>query len=584
MEKQPRHFYDFGPFRLDAAERLLLRDGRPVPLTSKVFETLLVLVSNKGHVVEKDELMQKVWHGAFVEEGNLSQNIFVLRKALGESRHERRYIETIPKRGYRFVATVRESAQSRIKPRLKVGEEDADAINSLVVMPFVNQSNDPAAEYLSDGITESIINSLSPLPNLRVMSRNTAFHYKNQRIDPQDVGRELGVRAVLVGRVLQFEDTLIVGAELIDVADGAQLWGEQYHRKPTDIFSVQEEISKVISEKLRLRLTGAERELLAKRYTDDTEAYQRYFKGRYFWNKYTEDGVKKSIQYFNQAIEIDPNFALAYVGLADSYYRLSNLYLPPEEALSKSETAALKALEIDEMLAEAHASLAHIKIYRDWNWREGERELKRAIELNPGYAAARQRYGVYLALMGSFDEALAELKTARDLDPLSLSINLSLATLFYVARRHEQAIEQIKETLEIDANFHMARGILGMVYAQQGDFRRAVAELQEACRLDNTPVLLRFLGHTYAVSGQRSAAQKVLKKLRELSEQSYVPSYGIAVIYAGLGEKDQAFQWLEKAYEDRSEGLGLLKVSPELDNLRSDSRFADLMRRIGLTP
>lgn len=586
MNGRTTPIYEFDSFRLDVAERFLLQDGRIVPLTTKAFETLLMLVRNSHRVIEKDELMKNVWHDTFVTEANLSQTIFMLRKALGESRHERRYIETIQKRGYRFITTVRELRKEEDESNYARAQELSrdtfdSSIRSLAILPFVNASSDPAAEYLSDGITESLINSLSSLPGVRIMARSTVFRYKGREVDTQRVGRELNVRAVLVGRVLQSGDRLIISAELVDVSDGSQLWGEQYNRNLTDILAVQEEISRIISEKLRLKLSGADQKLLMKRYTDNITAYQLYLKGRYFWSKYTEDGAKKSIRYFSEAIKLDAQYALAYAGLSDSYYRLSNLYLPPREALSKAKAAALKAVKLDEKLAEAHTSLAFIRLYCDWNWHEGERELKRAIELNPGYATARHRYGTYLSLIGRFDESLAELKLAQELDPLSLPINLGIAANFWVSRQYEQAIEQLRKLLEMEPGFYMAHGLLGIVYAQQHKFPQAVAEIETALALDNTQVLLRFLGHTYAISGQTDAAYKVLKELHKLSGKHYVSPYSKAVIYAGLGERDHALALLEDAYEDKSEGLSLLKVSPELDNLRSDSRFVNLMQRVG---
>ncbi|MCA1626804.1 MAG: winged helix-turn-helix domain-containing protein, partial [Acidobacteria bacterium] len=432
MSEPAAFLYEFGPFRLDAAEQLLLRDGVPVPLTPKVFETLVVLVENSGRVVEKEKLMEQVWPGTFVEEGNLSVTIFMLRKALGEDAVERRYIETVPKRGYRFTAPVRkmrrgdqlgdqsgsraaagESASfldaTVIEPPSSPGHSNAKfphesatlsrttralkdsssslsssqsirrarakTIDSLAVLPLVNGSDDPNAEYLSDGITESIINSLSQLPQLRVMSRSTVFRYKGREVDPQEVGRDMSVRAVLTGRVLQLGDRLIIRTELVDVADGWQLWGEQYNRNPADILAVQEEISQEISAKLRLKLSGEQKQRLTKRHTGSAEAYQTYLKGRYYWNKRTHEGIRKGIEYFTEAIKLDPNYALAYAGIADSYALLGAIEysaLPPHEAMQKAREAALRALAIDDTLAEAHASLAYVRIY-DWNWTEAEK-------------------------------------------------------------------------------------------------------------------------------------------------------------------------------------------------------------------
>jgi TolB-like protein/DNA-binding winged helix-turn-helix (wHTH) protein/Tfp pilus assembly protein PilF len=587
MSKSAKIFYEFGPFRLDASERLLLREGRPIALTPKVFETLLILVRHSGHVVEKDELMKQIWSSVFVEEANLTQAVFTLRRALGESGAEHRFIETVPKRGYRFVAEVRESREKkagaiRPTPWAKGGSGDG-GINSLAVLPFVNVGADPATEYLSDGITENLINSLSQLSGLRVMARSTVFRYKGRQVDPQKVGRELRVHAIVVGRILQVGDKIVVGVEVVDSADGSQIWGEQYQRQFTDILILQEDIARVISGNLLPKLSGAEQKLLSKRYTDNAEAYRLFLMGHYFfWNRIAEEDVKRSIELFNKAIELDPNCAIAYVGLANAYYRCSNLYAAPNEALPKARAAALRALEIDETLAEAHSSLAYIRMFYDFNWPEAESELRRSIELNPGYATGHQRYGVYLTLTGRFDQALQELNLALELDPLSLMIRQCMAGLFYHAREYGRAIEQVRETLEMDPGFYLMHCILGMVYTQQGRFPEAIAEIERALSMNRSPSTLRHLGHAYAVSGQVSAARKVIEKLRKVSKQSYVSAYSIAVIYAGLGERNRAFQWLEKALEDRSEGLSLLKVTPELDSLRAESMFTELLRRVGL--
>src|SRR5919197_6503319 len=355
MIRRATRFYEFGPFRIDTAERLLLREGTPVPLTPKAFETLLRLIQNSGHVVEKDELMREVGPDTYVEEANLTQNVFTLRKVLGEGRGGRQYIETVPRRGYRFTAAVKEVWDA----------ERNRAIDSLAVLPLVNASADPNIEYLSDGVTESIINSLSQLPQLRVMARSTVFRYKGRDVHPQEAGHEMGVRAVLTGRVFQFSDRLIIRAELTDVADGWQLWGEQYNSEPSDIFVVQEEISQEISEKLRLKLSGEERLRLAKRHTESADAYQAYLKGRFYWNKRTVESLKKSVELFEEAIRLDPNYALAYAGLADAYLLLGSVEygaLDPVSAMEKARQSAAAAFGRDASLAEAHASLAYVRI------------------------------------------------------------------------------------------------------------------------------------------------------------------------------------------------------------------------------
>ncbi len=442
-------------------------------------------------------------------------------------------------------------------------------------------------EYLSDGITESLINTLSQLPNLKVLARTTVFSYKNRAVDPIKVGRELGVRAVLTGRVVQREGALIIQADLLDVKDGSQLWGEQYHRKFSDVLAVQEEIAKQISERLRLKLTGEEQKRLTRHHTENAEAYQLYLKGRYYWNRRTAESLNKGVEYFQQAIDKDPNYALAYAGLTDSYSLLGSSTggLSPKETFSKAKAAAAKALAIDDTLAEAHAALALVHLRYDWDWSATEREIKRAIALNPNYATTYHWYADYLVVMGRLDEAIAQIKRAQELDPLSLIINTVLGLRFYHARQYDLAIEQCQKTVEMDPNFAQAHFALGEAYEAKAKYEEAIAALQKATSLAPTsPFLFSALGHAYAVSGQVDKAMKILDQLQKLSRQRYVSPHEMAMIYTGLGEKDQAFTWLEKAYADRVWRLPFLNVDPRFDSLRSDPRFADLVRRVGLEP
>jgi serine/threonine protein kinase len=464
------------------------------------------------------------------------------------------------------------------------GRADKDAITSIAVLPFVNASADPNMEYLSDGLAESLINSLSQLPKLRVVPRSTVFRYKGREVDPQTVGRELGVRAVLTGKLVQRGDTLSIQTELVDVAEESQLWGEQYNRKLADLLAVQEEISREISEKLRIRLSGEERKQLAKRYTENTEAYQLYLKGRYYWNKRTPEDLKKGIGYFQQAIDIDPNYALAFAGLADSYIIFGNFgLLPPKEVYPKARGAAQKALEIDGNLAEAQVSMAFVKALFEWDWQGADAGFKRAIELNPNYGPAHQWYGVYLAGAGRLTEAVAQAQRAQEVDPLSLTINSVVGWMLYFDRQYDRAIEQEKKTLEMDPNFVLSYRYRGMAYEQKGMYPEAIADLQNAVTLSGSrTTVLGPLGHAYAIAGRRSEARKVLDEVMQLRARAYFPSYEIALIYTGMGEKDQAFEWLDKAYEERSPWLIHLRVDPRFETLYSDPRYADMLRRIGL--
>jgi len=588
--------YEFGSFLLDEKERLLTRNGIAIPLTPKVFDILLLLVQNSGSLVSKDSLLTRIWPDAFVDEANLNVNIATLRKALGERRTEHHYIETMPKLGYRFVAkVVRRGANRDPRNGIATGpdfkhaeanphERDAKTFNSLAVLPFHNGSEDPNAEYLSDGLTESIINSLSHLKSLRVIGRNTIFRYKGKEVDPQKVGEELGVGSVLTGRILQLGDRLIIRAEVMNVQGGWQIWGEQYHRKMSDILAIQEEIAKEISEKLRLKLTVDEKRWLSKRYTDNSEAYHLYLKGRYHWNKYGHEGLGKAIEYFTRAIEEDPIYALAYAGLADSYYRLSNFYLPTREAMPKAKLAAGKALEIDETLAEAHAALGLICLFYDWDWITAEQELSRAIELNPGYAIAHQRMAVYFNLQGRLDEAMHELQLATDLDPLSLQISQSVAFQFFLQADHERAIRLLEKNLEMNAGYHPSHYLLGWVYKRKGDLAKAIECFEKARSIDDSVVFIAALSYAYGLIGDHARALDFMDELEQESKRQYVSAYARALGYIGLDQRDQVFAWLEKAFEERSEMLVWLDLGAEYDSLRTDTRFLDLRRRVGLRP
>jgi len=461
---------------------------------------------------------------------------------------------------------------------------DAAPIESIAVLPFVNASGNADMEYLSDGMTESLITSLSQLPKLSVKARSSVFRYKDKNIEPQKVGAELSVQAILSGRVTQRGEQLLLSIELADTKTGNALWTEQYNRKTTDLVALQSEIARDVSQKLQLRLSGAEERQVAKSYTENTEAYQLYLKGRFYWNKRTGDGLQKSVEYFNQAIEKDSNYALAFAGLAESYVIFSGYSVsPPQEAYPKAKAAAKRALEIDETLAEAHAALGLELFAYEWNAAESDREFQRAIELNPNYATAHHWYGNQnLLYTGRFDEAIAEMKRAQELDPLSLVINADLGDTYFYARQYDKAIEQLRKTIEMDAGFYYAHYELGMAYEMKGSFAEAVAQYKKARELNNDPRVLALLAHAYAASGKRDDALKMLGELKELARQRYVPAYNFAIAYAGLKENDQAFEWLEKSYQDRASRMTILQVDPFLDNLRADPRLADLVRRVGL--
>ena len=468
---------------------------------------------------------------------------------------------------------------------LYFGHTRRGAIESIAVLPLVNVSSNPDTEYLSDGISESLINSLSQLPGLKVIANASSLRYKGKEVDPQEIARTLGVEAILTGRVSQRSDNLLISVELIRAADKTQIWGEQYDRKGTDLLSVQREIAKEITSNLRLKLSGAEQGRVAKHYTENPEAYQLYLKGRFYWNKRTGDDAKKAVDYFQQAIEKDPNYAPAYSGLADAY-QLLNLFgdASPQEIFPKSKETAKRALELDDTLAEAHSSLASALFFYDRNFPEAQREYLRAIQLNPNYATAHHWYGVqYLAKTERFDEAIAELKKALELDPLSIVINSDLGNTYIQAHQYDQATEQLRKTIEMDQGFYFAHALLGTAYQMKGDFQDALAEYQKARQLNDDPFVLALLGQIYAASGRKDEALKILDQLKQLSKQRFVYAYGIALVYARLGDKDQAFQWLEKSLQDHEARINRLKVDPLFDSLRSDPRYGDLIHRIGLT-
>ncbi|HME00902.1 MAG TPA: protein kinase [Terriglobia bacterium] len=459
----------------------------------------------------------------------------------------------------------------------------AKPINSLAVLPFANASGDPDAEYLSDGVADSLIDSLSQLPDLRVKSRSATFRYKGKDSDPQAVGHDLGVQAVLTGRVVERGGDLVISAELVDTRDNSHIWGERYERKLADILGVEGEIAQEISLALRLKLSGVERQRLARRYTEDTEAYQLYLRGRYFWRQLTSVGIEKSIGYFQQAIDKDPNFALAYAGLATAHALSSggSAVMKPREGMPKAKAEAMKALAIDDSLGEPHLALAMVRTFYDWDWAGAGQEFRRAIELNPEDSEAHHLYSHYFLYLGRNAESLAESKRALEIDPLSVDLAFHLAWHYHYMREDDRAMEQARKALELDPNSSQTHLQLALAYEGKRMFPQAIAEYHRVRALSPESVLgLADLGYVYAISGQRAEARKILGQLLELSKRQYIPETSMAVVYQGLGQGDLAFEWLEKAWEEHAPGACLLKVDPRYDSLRSDPRFQDLLRRM----
>lgn len=569
----------FGVFEADLRAGELRRNGSKVKLQEQPFQILAMLLERPGEIVTREELRARLWSAdTFVDfDHGLNSAIRRLRDALGDSAENPSFVETLGRRGYRFIALV----ASRV-----LRERQHEPIESVAVLPFANRSADPNTDYLSDGITESLINNLSQISTLRVTARSTVFRYKGKDADPRKVGSDLHVRAVVSGRLLKRGSSLIIQAELMDVATGSQLWGGQYNRQAENVFLLQDDLSREISEKLRLRLTGDEKRRLTKRYTEDAEAYRLYLKGRYHWNKRNPEGLQKAVDYFQQALNRDPVYPLAYAGLADTYAYLSFFHVvPPRQAMPKAKAAAVKALEIDDHLAEAHVSLGYVSFTYDGDWSAAGKHFEQALALNPIYSGAHTFYAFYLSSLGRSEEALAVAKRALDLDPASPAVSHSLAVQLYLARRFDQAIEQAHNTLEMDSNFAISYQLLGEVHVSKGLYREGLLALEKFSALSRTSAISRALvGYSHARLGERSAALRIIEELTSASKHSFIPAFLYALVYAGLEDKDQAFGWLEKAYEERFNRLAYLKQDALWDPLRSDPRFIDMLRRLGIPP
>ena len=468
-------------------------------------------------------------------------------------------------------------------PEIKTKRRKKKTLDSIAILPFSTDGVDSESEYLGEGITEIIINTVSQIPGLRIMAYATVFRYKGKGVDPLRAGRDLNVRAVLTGRVLQRGDSLEVQVELVDVTDGARLWGERYGGELCDVCNVQDNIANQISEKLRTQIAAKHKKKTRKQFTTNKEASHLYLKGRYFWNKRTEEGLRQSVDFFQQAIVEDPDFAQAYAGLADAFGILGGLnFLPPKEAYPLCKQYALKALELDPDLAEAHASFA-VYLYRhEWNWEASEREYRKAIELNPGYAVAHMWYGVFLTLMGRFDEALVEIQKARELDPFSTVINWTMGYILYYARQFDRALEQYRYTLMLDPYFQRVHMDIALTYTQKSMFAEALAKSEDfANSMTLVPDVLATIGYIKALAGKENEARSILNELQDRARQRYVSPYSIAIVHIALNEVDQALSCLERSFQEKEDAMPSLKVNPRMDPLRSQPRFQELLRRIG---
>lgn len=573
--------FRFGIFEVDLQARELRRRGVAVKLQEKPFQILELLVERSGEVVTRKDLRQRLWPDTFVGfDRSLNTAVNSLRRALGDDPSNPRFLETRSRLGYRFIAPVEEI--SRLRNRTS---SEGHAIDSIAVLPFQNRGGDPEMDYLSDGISETLITKLSRLPDVRVMARSTVFRFKGMDADPQAVGHALNVRALITGTVFQRADTLAISAELVDATTGLRLWGEQYSLKFTGIFAVQDEISREITERLRLRLTKEAHERMAEPGTPDPEAYREVLRGQYQVNKMTEEGLRKAISIFSRACQRDPRFALPYAGISNAYSLLAYFGVTSAaETMPKAEEAANKALELDPALAEAHISLAGIRKSFHWDWAGAERGYRAGLDLNPNYARGHQWYAALLAAQKRNGEAAEEMNRALELDPLSLTINMELAWIRYMARDYPGAIEQSLKTLEIEPSFSPAHHVLGLAKEQSGGLEEALASCTKAhdCSSDN-PISLASLGHALASAGRRSEAKKMLVKLKGRASTRYVPPYALALVAAGLGDRDQALDWLEKAYGEKDVWLVWLQTDPRLDGVRNEPRFRNLAAQMGIS-
>jgi len=642
METPQNDIFEFGGFRLDTGKRLLSDgSGDVVALMPKVFDTLVLLVENAGKVVSKDELLATIWADTIVEENNLTQNISSLRRVFGEKPGEHKFISTIPGKGYKFVATVNRVGAETPEPAPEISDKlpttdgevlssgtseavlDASQpekalrsgrpfviyaviavmglatllavyfayfknsatdkpIRSVAVLPFMNAGQLPDTEYLSDGIAESIINGLSLLTNLKVMSRNSTFRFRGEQVDIRMIGTQLGVDALVTGDVRQMGSDFVINVRLIDARDERQIWGDQYVKSSNNLIAAQNEIAQAIAQNLRLRLSTTDTQLLAKRGTQNPEAWQLYQRGRFHVFRLTPSEIQKGIGYFQQAIEIDPNYALAHSGISDAYRSLAlSIEMVPVEYLSRSKAAAIKAIELDESLSEGHASLGMTIFWGDWNWKAAEEKYRRALELNPNNAFAHLVYAHLLSNLGRHTEAAAEMKLARELDPLFPFGNALEGQFINHSGRPDEALVQLQKAIELAPNFWMPHLFASSAYTEKGMFAEAIASARRATELSPAQtVSLAFEGFALARSGDRVNAQANLGKLLKLSTERFVPASHIAIIYSGLGEREKALEWLEKGFEQRDPKMAFLKVEPKWADLRSEPRFIDLMRKM----
>jgi TolB-like protein/DNA-binding winged helix-turn-helix (wHTH) protein len=613
--------YTFGPFHFEREARILLRDGKIIALTPRVSDLLLALVEKNGQVVTKDELIKAVWADTFVEESNLTSNISIIRKQLGVHPDGGEYIETISKRGYRFIAAVTrvqdggaaaqaspeldavptrdEKRASRLKPLLGLGAGvavllagwwywhaklpwfgSAQRVESLAVLPLVNLSGDPNQEYFADGMTEALTADLAQIGALRVISRATVMQYKGTKKPLPEIAQQLKTDVIVLGSVLRSGQRVRVTAELVRASTDRHLWAETYERDLGDILDLQNEVARAIADEIQAKITPKEQGRLARRRKVNTDAYEEYLKGRFFVNQFTEEALQKSIDYFEQAIRLDSTYGEAYAGLGEAWAMLQYIgAAPPDEAHHKALEAVSKALEMDNGLAEAHGAMGVINA-DEWDYRGAERECKKAIELNPGYALAYVFYSNQLRHMGLTEESIAKAKRGLELDPLSPLTNEGLADAYLSGRQYDLAVEQYQKTLELYPNQASSRDSLGWAYVYQGLYDKGIQEIQKSYGED--PSVSPEVAYIYAVKSDLPKARAVLKRLQSMSGVVPVAAHHFALVYLGLGDTDNAIGWLEKARQQHSPMMAWLKVDPRFDKIRPDPRFREMMRKVGL--
>ena len=571
--------YEFGPFQVVPEERLLLHDGKPLHLTTRAFDTLLVLIRSASHLVKKSELMKAVWADSCVEEGNVTVAISMVRKALGDDCNGHRYIQTVAKEGYRFVYGVREVEMPEPELPVKLVE-----IRSLAVLPFGFMNPVATNEYLRSGLADAIITKLARIGRIIVRPTSAVLKYANTPVDVLAVGREQDVDAVLVGHIEAFPDRIRITAQLVRVVDESLLWADTLDECPQRIFALEDELVKRIANWMSVNISGQSKMRLPRPDTESSQAHQFYLEGRHFCNKRTEEGLRRSIECFQKATTEDDHYALAYAGLADSYVWLGTYGLGPAfQAYPVAKAAALKALQLDDSLAEPHASLGIIYFYYEWDWAKAEHEFQRAIGLNPNYPLAHSWYALNLGAMGRYEEALNQVRHAQELDPLSLQINTVLGRILYFDRQYERSIDAYRKVIDLDPHYARAHTRLGITYAARGAFEDAIHEFEESQRLSCfDPCLAGLLGHAYALAGNTHKARRLVEKLTEQSSKQYVHESSVALIWIGLGKPDQAVEWLAKAHQGRCTDMVYAKTEPLLDPVRSDPRFTALLDQMGL--